>query len=294
MSETIAFVGLGAMGAAMAANVLKAGFGLRVYNRTPEKAQILVAQGATLTNSPANAVTAGGIVVTMLTDDEALEQVTVGPNGFLNALGANGIHVSMSTVSPDVTKRLTEAHQKSGSHYVAAPVFGKPDAAAAQKLWIAVAGNAEAKARVQPVLDSMGQGTYDFGDDPAAANVVKLIGNFLFGAATEAMAEGFTLADKNGVPRQAVFELFSNTLFNCPVYKNYGKMVASRNYQPVGAPPSLIRKDYGLLLEVARQSQTPMPLGSLLHDRLTARVAKGHDAEDWASLAEEAAEAAGI
>ena len=294
MSETIAFVGLGAMGAAMAANVLKAGFGLRVYNRTPEKAQILVAQGATLTNSPANAVTAGGIVVTMLTDDEALEQVTVGPNGFLNALGANGIHVSMSTVSPDVTKRLTEAHQQAGSHYVAAPVFGKPDAAAAQKLWIAVAGNAEAKARVQPVLDSIGQGTYDFGDDPAAANVVKLIGNFLFGAATEAMAEGFTLADKNGVPRQAVFELFSNTLFNCPVYKNYGKMVASRNYQPVGAPPSLIRKDYGLLLEVARQSQTPMPLGSLLHDRLTARVAKGHDAEDWASLAEEAAEAAGI
>lgn len=294
MKDTLGFIGLGGMGAAMAANVLKAGFGLRVYNRTPEKAKPLTAQGAAQADTPASAVTPGGIVVTMLTNDAAVEEVAWGENGFGEALGEGGIHVSMSTIAPDTSRRLAERHAALGTHYVAAPVFGKPDAAAAQKLWIATSGPEAAKARIRSLLDGMGQGVYDFGEDAGAANIVKLSGNFLLGAAIEAMGEAFTLAQKNGISRQAVYELFTQTLFACPVYQNYGKLIASEHYQPIGAIPSLIRKDFGLVLQEAKTSQVPMPLASLIHDRLTAMVAKGREDRDWAGFAQEISESAGL
>ena len=294
MNETIGFIGLGGMGSAMAANVLKAGFGLRVYNRTPERAGPLVEQGAWQADTPAGAAQAGGIVVTMLTNDQAVEEVAFGENGFGEALGEGGIHVSMSTISPELSRRLAERHAALGTRYVAAPVFGKPDAAAAQKLWIATSGPEDAKARVRPLLDAMGQGVHDFGGDAGAANVVKLCGNFLLGAAIEAMGEAFTLAQKNGIPRQAVYELFTSTLFACPVYQNYGKLIAAEHYQPIGAVPSLIRKDFGLLLQEAKNSHVPMPLAGLVHDRLTAMVAKGREDRDWAGFAQEVSESAGL
>lgn len=293
MSETIGFVGLGEMGSAMAANVLKAGFALHVYNRTPEKVRPLVKQGAAQADTPAEAA-AAGVVVTMLTNDAALEEVTTGKNGLAGALGKDGVHVSMSTVSPETARRMADAHQAHGEWYVAAPVFGKPDAAAAKKLWIATSGPPEAKARLGPLLDSMSQGLYDFGDDPGAANTVKLAGNFLLGAAIEAMGEAFTLAQKSGIERQAIYEMFTQTLFACPVYKNYGHMIASEEYQPVGARPSLIRKDLGLVLAEASTHQVPMPLANLVHDRLTALVAKGREDRDWAGFAGEISEAAGL
>ena len=294
MSETIGFIGLGGMGSAMAANILKAGYGLRVYNRTPEKAKPLVEAGAIQADTAAAAAEAGGIVVTMLTNDAAVEEVATGENGFLEALGQGGVHVSMSTIAPDTARRLSVRHAALGTGYVAAPVFGKPDAAAAQKLWIATSGPEEEKTRIRPLLDAMGQGVYDFGDDAGAANVVKLTGNFLLGAAIEAMAEAFTLAQKSGIPRQAVYELFTETLFACPVYKNYGKMIAEEHYQPIGAIPSLIRKDFGLVLQEAKTSNVPMPLASLVHDRLTAMVAKGREDRDWAGFAQEVSESAGL
>jgi 3-hydroxyisobutyrate dehydrogenase-like beta-hydroxyacid dehydrogenase len=294
MKETIGFVGLGGMGSAMAANLLKAGFGLRVYNRTAEKARPLVEQGAVLAASPAETVEPGGIVITMVSDDQAVEDVTIGPGGLLQRLGKGGVHLSMSTIAPPTARRLARVHEDNGSHYIASPVFGKPEVAAQGKLWILAAGDPEARARVRPVQDALGQKVYDFGDDPGAANVVKLAGNFLIGAAVEAMAEAFTLAQKNGVPRTQVYELFSRTLFDCFVYRAYGRLVASEKYQPVGAKPSLIRKDYGLLLETADASLTPMPLGRLIHERLTATVAKGRDDADWAGFAREASESAGL
>ena len=236
----------------------------------------------------------GGIVVTMLTNDAALEEVTWGTNGFGPTLGEGGIHLSMSTVAPETSRRLAERHQEQGTSFVAAPVFGKPDAAVAQKLWIATSGSEDAKARVRPLLDAMGQGVYDFGEDAGAASVVKLTGNFLLGAAIEAMAEAFTLAQKSGIPRQAVYELFTNTLFACPVYKNYGKLIAEEHYQPIGAVPSLIRKDFGLILHESKTVQAPMPLAGLVHDRLTAMVAKGREDRDWAGFAQEVSETAGL
>lgn len=294
MNETIGFIGLGGMGSAMAANVLKAGFGMRAYNRTAERAEPLVGQGALRADAPAGAARPGGIVVTMLTNDAAVEAMAFGENGFGDVLGEGGVHVSMSTISPELSRSLAERHAARGTWYVAAPVFGKPDAAAAQKLWIATSGPGDAKTRVRPLLDAMGQGVHDFGEDAGAANVVKLCGNFLLGAAIEAMGEAFTLAQKNGIPRQAVYELFTSTLFACPVYQNYGKLIAAEHYQPVGAVPSLIRKDFGLLLQEARNSHVPMPLASLVHDRLTAMVAKGREDRDWAGFAQEVSESAGL
>ena len=294
MSDTIGFIGLGGMGSAMAASLLRAGFHLRVYNRTPHRAEPLVKMGAVQVHSLAEAAEPGGIVVTMLTNDAAVQAVSFGDSGFGEALGASGIHVSMSTIAPETSRHLARLHDERQSHYVAAPVFGKPDAAAAQKLWIATSGPADAKTRIQPLLDAMGQGVYDFGDDPGSANVVKLAGNFLLGAAIEAMGEAFTLAQKSGVSRTSVYELFTDTLFACPVYKNYGKLIADEHYQPIGAVPSLIRKDFGLILQAAQNSAVPMPLASLVHDRLTAMVAKGHEDRDWAGFAGEISENAGL
>jgi 3-hydroxyisobutyrate dehydrogenase-like beta-hydroxyacid dehydrogenase len=293
MKETVGFIGLGSMGLSMASNLVKAGFGLRVYNRTAEKARPLLERGARLARSPAEAVEPGGIVVTMVSDDRAVEEVTLAPNGFLGRLG-DGVHLSMSTIAPRTARRLAEIHREHGSHYVAAPVFGKPEVAARAKLWMVTSGDAAGRARVRPLLEAMSQRVFDFGDDPGAANVIKLAGNFLLGAAVEAMAEAFTLAQKQGVPRRQTYEFFTQTLFDCFVYRGYGELVAAEHYQPVGARPSLIRKDYGLILEAADEGLVPMPLAALIHERLTATVAKGRDDADWAGFAREVSESAGL
>jgi 3-hydroxyisobutyrate dehydrogenase-like beta-hydroxyacid dehydrogenase len=294
MRETVGIVGLGGMGAPMAANLLRAGFAVRVWNRTPEKARPLVEQGAVLAASPADTAAPDGVVITMLSDDQALDEVTLGDGGLLARLGAGGVHLSMSTVSPRTSRRLAALHQERGSRYLASPVFGKPEVAARAKLWICVSGDGAARARVRPVQEALGQKVYEFGDDPGAANVVKLAGNFLIGAAVEAMAEAFTLAQKNGVGREAVYELFSQTLFDCFVYKGYGKLVATQEYLPIGAKPSLIRKDYGLILQAAADALVPMPLAELIHARLTSTVARGRDDVDWAGFAREVSEQAGL
>jgi 3-hydroxyisobutyrate dehydrogenase-like beta-hydroxyacid dehydrogenase len=294
MKETVGFIGLGSMGLAMASNLLKAGFGLLVYNRTAEKARPLLEQGARLARSPAEVAGPGGIVVTMVTDDRALEEVTLGPDGLLGRLG-NGVHLSMSTIAPSTARRLAERHRERGGHYVASPVFGKPQVATEGRLWIATSGGAAAaRARVRPLQEAMSQRVVDFGDEPAAASIIKLCGNFLFGAAIEAMAEAFTLAQKHGVPRRQTYEFFTQTLFDCFTYRAYGELIASEQYQPTGAPPALIRKDYGLILAAAAEGLVPMPLADLIHDRLTATVAKGRGDADWAGFAREVSESAGL
>ena len=268
-------------------------FGLCVYFRTAEKARPLLELGARLARSPAEAVSPGGIAVTMVSDDRALEEVTLGASGLLDRLGG-GVHLSMSTIAPRTARRLADLHRERGSHYVASPVFGKPQVAAEAKLWIASAGSVAAQARVRPLQEAIGQRVFDFGEEPSAANVIKLAGNFMLGAAIEAMAEAFTLAQKHGVPRRKVHEFFTQTLFDCAVYRNYGELIASEHYQPVGAKPSLIRKDYGLILDAAAEELVPMPLADLVHDRLSATVAKGRENADWAGFAREVSESAGL
>ncbi len=290
----ISFIGLGSMGLAMATNLLDAGYQLQVYNRTVEKAQPLVDKGAKLGKNPGDVVKSDGIVISMLANDQALEEVVLGKDGILDKLGSGGIHLSMSTVSPVTAHKLAQQHEQRGTDYLAAPVFGRPDAAAAKKLWISLSGNQAAKARVLPVLNLLGQGVFDFGEDVGAANIVKLAGNFMIMSAIESMAEAFTLAEKNGIDRTKVAELFSQTLFNCRVYQNYGRMIAEEQYEPAGFKLSLGFKDITLALQTARASEMPMPIASLLHDRLLAAMAKGRGDVDWAGLSMGVSEEAGI
>lgn len=294
MSEIIGFIGLGHMGRAMASNLLKAGYKLRVYNRDARKAEPLVAEGAQLVKHPGEAVEPEGIVITMVADDAALEDVTPGPDGILEHLGPGGIHISMSTVSPATAERMTNLHAQYGATYVAAPVFGRPDAAAAGKLWICVAGAPAAKQRILPILQALGQGIFDFGERPRDANVVKISGNFLIGSALEAMSEALTLAEKNGLDRNMVMNMFGQTLFACPIYQNYGKLIAEKRYTPVGFAMRLALKDLNLALDNGEEVKMPMPFANIVHNRFLSGVAKGRGDADWTELARLVAEDAGI
>jgi 3-hydroxyisobutyrate dehydrogenase-like beta-hydroxyacid dehydrogenase len=293
MPETIGFVGLGAMGGAMAGRLLEAGHRLRVWNRTPERAQPLTRAGAVAAGSPAEAAGRGGIVISTVADDAALEDVTFGEAGLLAGLGERGLHVSMSTIAPATARHLAQAHAARAA-YLAAPVFGRPEAAAAGKLWVLASGAAAARERARPLLEAMGQQVFEFGEDPGAANVVKLAGNFLLIAAVEAMAEAYTFGEKNGIDREAMASLFGSTLFACGVYQNYGRAVAAQKPTAGGFRLALALKDVNLALGTAGESAVPMPLASLLRDRLLSAQAKGGGDLDVSRLALEVSEAAGL
>lgn len=294
MAGRIGFIGLGNMGQAMAANLLRAGYRLHVYNRTAQKAAPLVAQGATLVSRPRDTAERGGIVLTMLADDHAVESVVFGEQGILEYLGPGGIHLSLSTLSSATALRLAEHHNGHQTAYLAAPVFGRPQAAAEKKLWICVSGPNTAKERVKPILEALGEGIFDFGEEPGAANVVKLVGNFLLASTIEALAEAITLAEKNGVDRIKLTTMLGETLFACPAYRIYGEAIAQGRYQPASFLMSLGLKDINLVLQTAASSSVPMPLASLLHDRLLAMVAQGRANLDWAAIALGVAEDAGL
>lgn len=294
MTDIIGFIGLGNMGRAMAGSLIKAGYRLRVYNRTPEKAAPLLMQGAVLMSSPSDTAEPGGIVLTMLADDQAVETIVLEEKGILERLGPHGIHVSMSTVSPATARRLAEHHNRHQVTYLAAPVFGRPEAAVAQKLWICLSGPQSAKDLVQPILGTLGQGIFDFGEEPGAANVVKLAGNFLLASAIEALAEALTLAEKNGIDRTRLVAMLSQTLFACPAYQIYGDAIAQEHYKPAGFTVSLGLKDINLVLQTAAAAAVPMPLGSLLHDHFLAMVAQGRADLDWAGVALHVAANAGL
>ncbi len=292
-AERVGFIGLGKMGEPIAANLRAAGHALAVWNRTAGKAESLVAAGAEEARGPAEVCRAGGVVFTMLADDRALEEVVSSP-GFLEALAPGGLHVSMSTVSPATSRRLARRHEEAGSAFVAAPVFGRPEAAAARKLWICLSGAAAARERATPFLLALGQRIYEFGDEVGSASVAKLCGNFLIAAAMESMAEAFALGQKNGIAPAELANLFGETLFACPIYQNYGKSIAERKFQPAGFAMPLGLKDMSLVLGSAAESKAPMPVASLLRDRLLAGLARGREDYDWSALTLGAAEDAGI
>ncbi len=294
MSENVGFIGLGAMGAPMAQNLIAAGFALKVHNRTAQKADPLVARGAQLAQHPQDAVTPGGIAVTMLADDRALEAVAMGERSIARRLAHGGVHISMSTISPHTARAVAEDHQRHGCAYVAAPVFGRPEAAAARKLWIVASGSQAAKDRVRPILDAMGQGVFDLGERPEAAHVAKLAGNFLIASAIEAMGEAFALVEKSGVERTAFAELMARTIFACPLYQAYAPKIALHQYTPAGFRLPLGLKDVQLAIQTAGEARVPMPIAGVLRDRFLAALAKGRDEMDWSAIALGASEDAGL
>lgn len=266
MHETIGFIGLGALGQPIAHNVLKAGYPLKIYNRTASKTEAFKALGAEIVSRPAEAVTPGGIIVTVVSDDAALEEVVMS-EGFLTSLGAGGIHISMSTVSPAIAKSLAALHTQHGSFFVEAPVFGRPEAAAAQLLWICTAGSVEAKARVRPVLEAMGQGIFDFGTEIGAALTVKLCGNFLGSAATRAMKEALVMVQKGGGDPAKVIDMLTQTLFAAPIYQSYGKLIAQDpEHFSQGVFSWMPIKDLALFQEAAGQVGAQAKLAHFLHE----------------------------
>lgn len=290
MPETLGFIGLGKLGLPIAEQLMAAGYALRVYNRTAEKAAPLIARGAVAVASPSEAV-ASGVVLTVVADDRALLEVA--DHAFCEALGT-GLHISMSTVSPVTSRTLAERHAQYGGRFVAAPVFGRPEAAAAKKLWVCASGAAASKDAAKPVFDAVGQGVFDFGEEVGAANVVKLAGNFLIMAAVEAMSEASAMAEKNGVSRADLLNMLNSTLFNCPIYVNYGKGIVNSQFEPAGFAIPMILKDMHLVQKTASEARAPMPIVNLMVDRYLTMLAKGLDRYDAVALCLGASEDAGL
>jgi 3-hydroxyisobutyrate dehydrogenase-like beta-hydroxyacid dehydrogenase len=288
----LGFIGLGRMGAAMAANLVKAGHDVSLFNRSPGKGSSLVELGAHEAADVAGAC-GGDAVITMLADDDAASDIALGPGGLIESLPKGAIHLSMSTISVALSKRLTQAHAKAGQRYVAAPVFGRPDAAAAAKLFIVAAGDAATIDVCQPLFRAMGQQTFPIGTEPSAANLVKLSGNFLMASAIEALGEAVALIGKAGIDRHAYIELLTSSIFNSPVYKIYGGLIAQGKFEPAAFAAPLGYKDIRLALAAAERLRVPMPLGSLLHDRFLRLLAQGGNHLDWSAVGGLAAQDAG-
>jgi 3-hydroxyisobutyrate dehydrogenase-like beta-hydroxyacid dehydrogenase len=279
----IGFIGLGNMGAAMAANLLAAGHEVTAYNRTQDKVDTLAAKGARPARTVADTCR-GEAVVTMLANDEAVEAVSFADGGIVASLPAGAVHVSSSTISLALTERLTAAHADAGQRFVSAPVFGRPEAAAAAKLFVVAAGAAGDIADLAPVFDAVGQRTFVVGDEPKAANLVKVSGNFLIAAVIESLGEALALVAKGGVDTDAYLDLLTSTLFDAPAYRTYGGLVARREFEPAGFAATGGLKDVRLVLEVGETLQVPLPVASLLRDRFLTLLATGGGHLDWSAI----------
>ncbi|MEX3790634.1 NAD(P)-dependent oxidoreductase [Paraburkholderia sp. BR13439] len=286
----IGFIGLGEMGAAMVANILKAGHQVRVWNRSPEKAQPLAALGAQVVATPAEAF-AGDAVFSMLADDAALREVITA--SLLEHAPRGLIHANMATISVALAEELATAHASRGVHYVAAPVLGRPDVAAAGKLTIVAGGPAESIDRIQPIFDVLGQKTWRIGSLPQQANVMKLAANFMLGAAIESLGEAAALVTGHGVGMQDFLDVITSGLFPGPVYSGYGKLIAEQRFEPALFKARLGLKDVRLALAAADAVTTPMPVASVVRDSLIEAIAHGDGEKDFAVLGQVAARRAG-
>ena len=289
----VGFIGLGHMGSGMAANLLRAGHEVTVFNRSADKLRPLLDLGGREATRVADAC-AAEVVITMLADDDALRQVTLRDDGIVAELRQGGTHVSMSTVSVELTRNLSEAHEQARQRLIAAPVFGRPEMAAAAKLFIVAGGAPEALRLCQPLFDAMGQRTFPLGPEPAAASLVKLAGNFMIAATIETLGEALALVGKAGIDPGSFVELLTSSLFPAPAYRTYGTLIAERKFEPAGFAVPLGHKDIRLLLAASQSLHVPMPVASLLNDRFQRLIAQGREKLDWSAISELAAEDAGL
>jgi|SRR5579859_495830 len=289
----VGLIGLGRMGAGIAKSLLRAGHGVTVYNRTRERAEALRKDGAVVAGTIAEACR-GDAVLTMLADDAALESVVFSDDGIVKSLTRGCVHISFSTISVALSDRLAAEHLRAEQEFVAAPVFGRPEAAEAGKLAIVAAGPKAAVERCKPLWDAMGQKLLVIGEQASKANVVKLTGNFLIATVLESLGEALAFARKSRVDAAAVLDFLTSTLFNAPVYKTYGALIAEGKHDNVGFALPLGLKDVRLVLEAADAQRVPMPIASVLHDRFLTALARGYERSDWSVIGQVAAEDAGL
>lgn len=289
----LGLIGLGRMGTGIAKGLLRAGHRVTVYNRTLERAVALQRDGAIVAGSIAETCR-DGIVLSMVADDAALETLVFGGGGILASLARDAIHVSLSTISVALSDRLTAEHARAGQGFVAAPVFGRPEAAEAARLSIVAAGTEAHVQRCKPIFETMGPKLLVLGERASLANVAKLCGNFLIASVLESLAEAFTFARKSGVDSAALLEFLTSTLFAAPVYKSYGEMIVEGKHEPAGFLLPLGLKDVRLVLQAAEAASVPMPFASVLRDRFVTAMARGNQDKDWSVIGRVAAEDAGL
>ncbi|MDR3750722.1 MAG: NAD(P)-dependent oxidoreductase [Terracidiphilus sp.] len=277
----IGFLGTGQMGTPMARRLLEAGHELAVWNRTEGRAEPLIREGAIAAATPAEAELGADAVVTMLFDDAANEEVLYGANGLMDALSPGVLHISCSTISVALSERLTADHARRGVPFVAAPVFGRPNVAAAGKLWIVVAGEAAAVAKARPVLEPLSRGISVVGTEPSQAHALKLGGNFLISAMIHSLSEAFVYAEGQGIAPETFLETVNSALFQSPFYAAYGQVMLHPPEQP-GATIALGAKDLRLLREAAASRHTRLSLADNLAEIFAEAREAGLGGEDWA------------
>ena len=290
----IGFVGLGSMGSGIARNLIKAGHTLAVYNRTKSRAEELRPLGVRVAGTAGEAASDAEVVITMLADDHALEAVILGPDNILESLPSSAVHVGMSTISVALSRHLALLHSEKQQGYVAAPVFGRPDAATVAKLFVVAAGPSDQIERCQPLFDAIGQKTFIAGEEAFSANVFKLAGNFMISTVIESLSEAFALIRKSGLDPNRFLEVLTESLFASPVYKSYGAMIAADKFEPVDFKLPLGLKDNKLVLTAAEEVAVPMPMANLVHDRFVTAIAQGMSNSDWAAIARISAQDAGL
>lgn len=289
----LAFIGLGKMGAGIAHNLLRAGHQLAVYNRSRDKAEPFAALGARIAQSPADACRDAEAVLSMLADDAATEHVVFSETGILSALPRGSAHISHSTISTALARKLAQAHASKSQGYLSVPVFGRPEAAEAKRLLVVAAGDGTLIQRFHPLFDAVGRQTFVAGPEPWQANAVKLCGNFMIASVLESFGEAFATLRKSKV-RPDLFLEVMNALFASPVYAGYGKAIAQDIFEPAGFGLRLGLKDIRLALATAEESASPMPIASLLRDHFIDAIAHGEGELDWSAVARVPARNAGL
>ena len=290
----IGFIGLGRMGAGIAANLLRAGHHVSVWNRSPDKARPLVEAGAVLAASPKAAAIGCDVVLSMLADDAALGGVLAGEDGLYAGLKPGALHVSMSTISVNTADQTGAGHRTREQRFLCAPVFGRPEAAAAAKLFIVAAGEATDFKLAEPLFGAISQRVFYIGGTPSAANLVKLCGNFMILSAIESMGEALALAAKGGVAKQQLLDVLLGTLFDCAAYRIYGPILVGEKFKPAGFAAPLGLKDMRLAAQSADALRVPMPLLSVLRDHLLQTIAQQGEEIDWSAIAHTTAKNAGL
>ncbi len=282
MTESIALIGVGAIGRALAAKLIEQGHRLTLWNRTREKAEGL---GATVADSPEEAITPGVVLISVLSDDDAVD--TMFADGKLaEKLGPEGLHIGVSTISPEAATRLAEVHRRAESRYVSAPVMGRPDMIEKQVHHFLLGGAPEDRERAAAILDPTGKGSFAFGDEPAAANAGKIINNFLIAVSINALGQAFVMAEKNGVDPAQLYEQATGTLFACPLWKSYGKQILERDFQETLFKLSLGLKDMKLAEGLMDSGEIPFGLLGPIRDRYTEAMAAGMEEKDWTAVSE--------
>jgi len=294
----VGFIGLGTMGEPMARNLIRAGHRLTVYNRTRQRADALGSEGARVADTPADAAADAEVLITMLADDRAARSVLLGAGpeqtSAIDALAPEAIHMSASTIGVECSKDLEREHRVRSQGYVAAPVIGRAEAARDKALWIIAAGEPGSIERCRPLMEALGRGITVVGEEPWKANLTKIAVNFMLATVLESFGEAYAMLEKSGLDPHSFLDVVNNGAFRSPVYANYGKMIADRQYEPAGFALKLGLKDAELALEAAAAVHAPLPFASVLRDHYLQALANGHGELDWSAVAEVARHNAGV